>query len=396
MYISDFSLHDFRSYRELVLHFEPGINAFIGENGQGKTNIVEGIEYLSAFSSHRVNSVSALVRHETEAAVVRARVNTRMNNTDERTSLLELEIYSGRANRARLNRGQVRPAEILGIVRTVVFAPEDLSLVTGDPATRRKFLDTLMIQMRPKMRAIKADYEKVLRQRGALLKTLGKQRRLGQQLDTAMLDVWDSKLVDLGSQIIAARSRIVAELQPHVEHYYHAVSGARAEAKIEYEANITAEKNTQTSSLPDMRSTEEIKETFIVAMHNFRRREIDSGLNLVGPHRDELFLSLGSLPAKGYASHGESWSYALALKLASWQVLRTNEWIGWSEADEPILILDDVFAELDSRRRERLAEIIKPAEQVFITAAVGDDMPAALGAHCFDVHEGKVTPDAGS
>ena len=391
MYISDLSLHDFRSYRELVLHCEPGITAFVGENGQGKTNIIEGIEYLSTFSSHRVSSVSALVRQGAEAAVIRARVNN-----DERTALLDLEIYSGRANRARLNRGQVRPAEILGIIRTVVFAPEDLALVTGDPATRRKFLDTLMIQIRPKMRAIKADYEKVLRQRAALLKTLGKQRRRGQNIDTAMLDVWDSKLVDLGSQIIAARSRIVADLQPHIEHYYHAVSGAHARAKIEYEANVTAEKNMQTSSSSlDVREIEEIKEVFIAAVRNARRREIDSGLNLVGPHRDELLLNLGSLPAKGYASHGESWSYALALKLASWQVLRTSEWLAWSDGDEPILILDDVFAELDSRRRDRLVDIIRPAQQVFITAAVGDDLPAHLGAHCLYVHNGEVTPDAG-
>lgn len=388
MYISDLSLHNFRSYRELVLHCEPGITAFIGENGQGKTNIVEAIEYLSTFSSHRVSSVSALVQQGAEAAVIRARVNN-----DERTALLELEIYSGRANRARLNRGQVRPSEILGLVRTVVFAPEDLALVTGDPATRRKFLDTLMIQIRPKMRAIKADYEKVLRQRAALLKTLGKQRRRGQNIDTAMLDVWDSKLVDLGSQIISARSQIVADLEPHVEHYYHAVSAASACAKIKYEANVTADKNAQVASLLDMSDSEKIKEAFIAAVHNARRKEIDSGLNLVGPHRDELLLNLGSLPAKGYASHGESWSYALALKLASWQVLRTSEWLAWSDGDEPILILDDVFAELDSRRRERLADIIKPAQQVFITAAVGDDLPPHLEAHRFYVHGGEVTAD---
>lgn len=371
-----------------MLHCEPGITAFIGENGQGKTNIVEAIEYLSTFSSHRVSSVSALVQQGAEAAVIRARVNN-----DERTALLELEIYSGRANRARLNRGQVRPSEILGLVRTVVFAPEDLALVTGDPATRRKFLDTLMIQIRPKMRAIKADYEKVLRQRAALLKTLGKQRRRGQNIDTAMLDVWDSKLVDLGSQIISARSQIVADLEPHVEHYYHAVSAASACAKIKYEANVTADKNAQVASLLDMSDSEKIKEAFIAAVHNARRKEIDSGLNLVGPHRDELLLNLGSLPAKGYASHGESWSYALALKLASWQVLRTSEWLAWSDGDEPILILDDVFAELDSRRRERLADIIKPAQQVFITAAVGDDLPPHLEAHRFYVHGGEVTAD---
>lgn len=371
-----------------MLHCEPGITAFIGENGQGKTNIVEAIEYLSTFSSHRVSSVSALVQQGAEAAVIRARVNN-----DERTALLELEIYSGRANRARLNRGQVRPSEILGLVRTVVFAPEDLALVTGDPATRRKFLDTLMIQMRPKMRAIKADYEKVLRQRAALLKTLGKQRRRGQNIDTAMLDVWDSKLVDLGSQIISARSQIVADLEPHVEYYYHAVSAAGACAKIKYEANVTADKNTQVASLLDMSDSEKIKEVFITAVHNARRKEIDSGLNLVGPHRDELLLTLGSLPAKGYASHGESWSYALALKLASWQILRTSEWIGWIDRDEPILILDDVFAELDSRRRERLVDIIKPAQQVFITAAVGDDLPARLEAHHFYVHGGEVMAD---
>ena len=391
MHISDFSLHDFRSYSELVLRFEPGVNVLVGRNGQGKTNIVEGIEYLSTHSSHRVSSDTALVRQGAAAAVVRARVNSGSSDAavveqreegdagkqpqlSARSTLLEIEILAGRANRARLNRGAVKPAETLGIVRTIVFAPEDLSLVTGDPSVRRRFLDVLMIQEHPRMKAVKSDYEKVLRQRAALLKEAAMARRRGRSFDEATLDVFDSTLAALAEQIVRARADIVARLAPHVAHYYREVSGEDVQASVHYAANTLAE-------------------DFPGALAKMRRREIEAGQNLVGPHRDDVQLQLGSLPAKGYASHGESWSFALALRLASWQVLRSPEWGAWSEAGEPILILDDVFAELDARRRARLVDLVREAEQVFVTAAVGDDLPENLAARRYLVANGEVTVD---
>lgn len=415
MYISDFSLHDFRSYSELVAHFDPGITVLTGHNGAGKTNLVEGVEYLATHSSHRVSADSALIRQGAPAAVIRARVNAaesarpqaqaeQLNsaaaalaqvplpaaavtkhtasgvlpvpssasvNAAGRATLLELEIHAGRANRARLNRANVRPAEALGIVRTILFAPADLSLINGDPATRRRFLDVLMIQERPQMRAVKLDYEKVLRQRAALLKTAGKMRRAGRRFDESALAVWDQQIADLGAKIVRARADIIARLQPFVTQYYQAVSGENTPAQVSYAANTA----------PD-----QIAETLI----RMRGREIAAGLNLVGPHRDDMQLALGSLPAKGYASHGESWSYALALRLASWQVLRGNEWSAWASGGDPILILDDVFAELDARRRQLLVDLVKPAEQVFVTAAVGDDLPANLQAHIYYVTGGQL------
>ena len=420
MYLTDLALSDFRSYRQMIIKLDRGVTTFVGENGQGKTNIVEGIAYLATLSSHRVSSDHALVRQGAQAGVVQARV---MHG--EHPSTVEVEIFAGRANRARLNRGQVRPAELLGQVRTVVFAPEDLELVRGEPGVRRQFLDDIMVQLRPRLAGVKAEYEKVLRQRAALLKACGAQRRRGQQVDGSTLDVWDMQLARLGAQITAARSHIVAGLRPHVAGYYRAVSGGRGVARVDYLDNA----NRGTFHLPppeqflDERGVvgsaegadspavtfggEEARQLvadheleladidlteirLLTALAEKRDQEIARGVNLVGPHRDEVVLSLGTLPAKGYASHGESWSYALALRLGAWKLLREDVSGEWAEDGEPILILDDVFAELDARRRERLAEIVSEAQQVFVTAAVGDDLPEKLAGARFWVHDGVV------
>ncbi|MDD7687184.1 MAG: DNA replication/repair protein RecF [Actinomycetaceae bacterium] len=450
MYISDFSLNDFRSYRDAVVHFDPGVIAFVGANGQGKTNLVEAVEYLSTFSSHRVAADTALVRQGASAAVVRARIHNASHS-----SVLELEIMAGKANRARLNRGAVRPAEIVGMVRTVVFAPEDLALVSADPSVRRRFLDDLMVQKFPRMRAVKADYEKVLKQRAALLKNAGKVRRRGGYFDDASLDVWDQQLAHLGARIIHVRSEIISQLREPVAQYYRDVSGQeRAQARIDYDANVNHASSWQLPGLNEladhgsppaaemsveasisepngashvsqlagnnsdgihrgdgseysdashfaqekiaereqwMSDSSAVEATLLQLLKDKRDREIELGVNLVGPHRDDLRLGLGSLPAKGYASHGESWSYALALKLACWQLLRSGAWGIWDEGDDPILILDDVFAELDVHRRNRLADLINEAQQVFITAAVGDDLPERLHATRYRVQAGTVS-----
>ncbi|SDU78383.1 DNA replication/repair protein RecF [Arcanobacterium phocae] len=407
MYITDLALNDFRSYRDVVVSFRSGVTTFVGENGQGKTNLVEAIGYLATFSSHRVNADISLVRQGANAGVVRAKV---MHGDSPTT--VEIEILAGRANRARINRGNAKPADVLGIVRTVMFAPEDLELIKGDPGIRRRFLDDVMIQLRPRMAQIKADYGKVAKQRAALLKTLWKNRRRDVVADETMLDIYDQQLAQLGARIIAERVRIISALRPYVTQYYHQLSGGKGVARIDYAANIdhrsgwdlpTAQQLHADDSLSEVIATHEADlqeekatiEQLLDAMKQWRSQEIERGVNLVGPHRDDLAISLGTLPAKGFASHGESWSYALALRLASWRVLRDDVSGNWADDGEPILILDDVFAELDARRRQRLADIVSQGEQVFVTAAVGDDLPDELSGEKFLVHDGTVTRDAG-
>ena len=394
MYLSDLALTDFRSYERAIVALKPGVTVLVGENGQGKTNLIEAVGYLSTLSSHRVSGDAALVRQGATAAVVQARVVRSSAPTT-----VEVEIYSGRANRARINRGLVRPPEIVGTVRSVLFAPEDLELVSGDPAARRSFLDRIMVQLRPRMVAVKSEYDRAARQRAALLKS----RRGGGSADAAALDVWDVQLAKLGARITAARAEIVARLRPRVDEFYAKVSGGRGPAEIAYRASAgrLTERANGAGGGPDFGegTQEELRDVelneirLISAMAERREEEIRRGVNLVGPHRDELELALGTLPARGYASHGESWSYALALKLASWRVLCGDESGEWAEGGEPVLILDDVFAELDARRRDRLARIVEEAEQAIVTAAVGSELPAELGGRRLTVTLGNVSEE---
>lgn len=398
MYLSDLALTDFRSYERAIVALEPGVTVLVGENGQGKTNLIEAVGYLSTLSSHRVSGDAALVRQGATAAVVQARVVRSSAPTT-----VEVEIYSGRANRARINRGLVRPPEIIGTVRSVLFAPEDLELVSGDPAARRSFLDGIMVQLRPRMVAVKSEYDRAARQRAALLKSAGAARRGGGAADAAALDVWDVQLAKLGARITAARAEIVARLRPCVDEFYAKVSGGRGPAEIVYRASVGRHGGRAEASgaggasdfgegLQEELHDVELNEIRLIsAMAERREEEIRRGVNLVGPHRDELELALGTLPARGYASHGESWSYALALKLASWRVLRGDESGEWTEGGEPVLILDDVFAELDARRRDRLARIVEEAEQTIVTAAVGSELPTGLGGRRLTVTLGNVS-----
>ena len=384
MFVSNLSLHDFRSYTELVLALDPGVTAFVGHNGQGKTNIVEAVAYLGTFSSHRVASDAALVRHGTGGAVVRAKANR-----GGRETLVELEIVAGKANRARLNRAPVsRTRDVLGIVRSVVFAPEDLELVKGDPQARRRFLDDLLVLLTPRLAGVRSEYDKILRQRGALLKTAGAARRRGTSPDLSTLDVWDRHLAAAGAEITAARIDLLHSLRPRTAQAYEQVSSGQGEAHLGYRSALLG-LDGEGEATPDeeeaLTDVVALEERLVEAMARVRGKEIDRGVSLVGPHRDDLVLTLGGLPAKGYASHGESWSYALALRLASFEVLSDDDDGG------PVLILDDVFAELDVRRRERLATMVGGAEQVLITAAVAEDVPESLRGARFTVAGGEVT-----
>jgi len=392
MYVAHLSLTDFRSYAQVELPLEPGITALVGPNGQGKTNLVEALGYIATLGSHRVPTDAALVRAGTTRAVVRAKVVRELEPGHPRASLVEIEVTPGKANRARVNGGSpTRARDVLGILRTVLFAPEDLSLVKGDPDGRRRFLDDLLVQLTPRVSSVIADYERVLRQRSALLKSAGAARR-GGGADLRTLDVWDAKLAQTGAQIIVARRSLVRSLAPHIERAYAQVSAGQGDAIVTYKASLDAVLETD----DDAATADLVEAQLLEAMGRLRTKEIERGVSLVGPHRDDLVLTLGGLPAKGYASHGESWSFALALRLASYELLTNGDEIdGWAGGDwgpdgEPVLILDDVFAELDARRRDRLAELVAPARQVLITAAVADDVPAPLAGARVDVMGGEV------
>ena len=385
MHVAHLSLHNFRSYAEVDVALGPGATAFIGRNGQGKTNLVEAIDYLARLTSHRVASDAPLVRHGTDQAVVRALVVR-----DERQALLEVELNPGRSNRARINKSPLpRSREIIGMVRTVLFSPEDLTLVKGDPSDRRRFLDDLLVLRAPRYAGVRSDYDRVLRQRNSLLKTAGSARRTGAggsraESALATLGVWDSHLAQTGAELLAARLALVEELKPLVGKAYEAVArdATRADATMVYKPSLTLPEPAG-GPLPDRSA---LAEAILAEVERRRPDELDRGVSLVGPHRDELTLTLGPLPVKGYASHGESWSFALALRLAAFDLLR-------STGDDPILILDDVFAELDTERRHRLAEMVAEAEQVLVTAAVPADVPDALAGARIVVAEGRVSPD---
>ena len=371
MHVRHLSVTDFRSYAQAELALEPGITALVGPNGQGKTNLVEALGYLATLGSHRVATDAPLVRAGAERAVVRAAVVR-----DGRETRVEVEITPGRANRARLGGAPVpRPREILGTLRTVLFAPEDLAIVKGDPSERRRYLDELLVARSPRYAAVRSDYDRVLKQRNALLKTAGAARRAGGSA-LRTLDVWDAHLATAGAALLAGRLELVEALRPLVDKSYAAVSRGGAPAGILY-----------TSSLPDdslaSGDRDVLAAALAAAVAANRDAELDRGVTLVGPHRDELTLSLGDLPAKGYASHGESWSLALSLRLAAYDLLRVD-------GGEPVLVLDDVFAELDDVRREQLAELVAPAEQVLVTAAVAGDVPATLAGARWDVAAGEV------
>ncbi|MET9569086.1 DNA replication/repair protein RecF [Streptomyces virginiae] len=376
MHVSHLSLADFRSYARAEVPLDPGVTAFVGPNGQGKTNLVEAVGYLATLGSHRVSSDAPLVRMGAERAVIRAAVTQ-----GERRQLVELELNPGRANRARINRSsQVRPRDVLGIVRTVLFAPEDLALVKGDPGERRKFLDELVTARSPRMAGVRSDYERVLKQRNTLLKSAAMARRHGgRSMDLSTLDVWDQHLARAGAELLAQRLDLIATLLPLADKAYEQLAPGGGPLGLAYKCSAGEPVDSGAA-----RTREALYEVLLAALGEVRKQEIERGVTLVGPHRDDMALRLGELPAKGYASHGESWSYALALRLASYELLR-------SEGSEPVLILDDVFAELDARRRERLAELVAPGEQVLVTAAVDDDVPGVLVGARFGVSGGEVT-----
>ena len=400
MHVRHLTVADFRSYISAELPLEPGVTTLVGLNGQGKTNLVEALGYLATLSSHRVATDAPLVRFGATQAVVRGAVVR-----DGRETMVELEITPGRANRARLNRSPLsRPRDVLGTLRTVLFAPEDLALVKGDPGERRRFLDELLVARQPRWSGVRSDYDKILKQRGALLKSAAPVLRRGgrrgarpasegsdvvAERDSALhtLDVWDSHLAQVGSQLLYARLRLLRDLAPYLGKAYDEVSAGQSDAKVSYKSSLREETALRIAA-GEVPEAEELRTEILASLAEVRGHEVERGVCLVGPHRDDVVLTLGELPAKGYASHGESWSFALGLKLAAYQLLRHD--LG----DDPVLVLDDVFAELDTGRRERLAAMIADCEQVIITAAVPEDVPSELVGRTYAVTLGSVTERA--
>ena len=391
MLIKHISLANFRNYETAEVSFAPGVNLLVGPIGPGKTNLVEAIRYLSTLSSHRVAGYLPLIRHakpEIEQAVIRV-----LANHDSRDALLEVELNRSSPNRARINKANAtRLRDILGYVNTVTFAPEDLDIIKKDPSNRRAFIDELLVQVSPRFSGVFTDYERVLKQRNTLLRTARQTSAKGTALST--LDAWDESLVKFGAEIVAARVALVERLRPLLTVAYQSIAIANNEPRILTKSSLvgaTVVDEDDTDVLENIESSNvaEVEELFRAKLAQIRQNELDRGITMVGPHRDDLVLMLSDLPAKGYASHGESWSFALALRLASISLLRAE-----TRSGDPILILDDVFAELDAGRRSRLAELVAGNEQVLITAAVGEDVPAELKARVFKVAAGEVSDGA--
>ena len=375
MHVRRLELTDFRSYPHVDVAFDPGVSVLVGPNGHGKTNLIESLVYMATGASHRVSTDAPLIRQGAAQAIVRAAIVH-----DERELVADLTITSGKANRARLNRSPLpRARDLTGVLKAVVFAPEDLALIRGEPEQRRRLLDDLLVTRYPRFAGVRADYDRVVKQRNALLRTAYLARKTGGRGNTDLhtLDVWDSHLAEHGADLLAGRLTLIEDYGPYVVKAYDAVSAGRGRPRISYQSALA-----ETEPLTPQR--ELLAARLSAGLAAARSREIERGTTLVGPHRDDVTLMLGDLPARGYASHGESWSYALALRLGAAELLR-------AEAVAPVLVLDDVFAELDAGRRELLAELVVGAPQVLVTCAVAEDIPSALTGARYDIFDGRVS-----
>lgn len=385
MIVEHLSLVDFRNYAVADVALGAGPNVFVGRNGQGKTNLAEAIAYLATLGSHRVSTDAPMVRDGADAAIIRARLTH-----GERNVLLEAQLNRQGANKARVNGAPVKTGELPRYAQVVLFAPEDLQIVRGDPSARRRFMDQLLVQRSPRFAGVISDYDRVLKQRTALLKSAKVRGVRGDQLST--LDVWDDKLVSLGTQLIEARLGLAADLSTPLTAAYAAIAGADHQPQLDWALSVRGGDPEESSAAPSIEdSSTQIADLFREALAERRSAELDRGLTLVGPHRDDLVLRVRGLPVKGYASHGESWSVALALRLASAELLRADSRLG-----DPVLILDDVFAELDTDRRARLADLTVGYEQVIVTAAVEEDVPLGLRARVVRVDSGRIIAQDGA
>ena len=385
MFVKHLTLIDFRNHKNTEIELQPGVNLLVGPNGQGKTNLVEAIEYVSTLSSHRVAGYQALIHKDAASSIVRLKVSH-----ETRDVIVDLELHKNNTNQLRINQSPIpRMRDVLGTVNSVVFAPEDIDIVKRDPSNRRSFIDQLLVQFSPRMAGVIGDYERVLKQRNTLLKTARATGAKGSALST--LDAWDESLVKFGAEIVVERLQLLNRIKPYLSDAYQAIAIANNEPTILMKSSllgaaIVDDFEEAELEFLELQDVPRISELYRAKLAMVRNKELERGITLIGPHRDDLVLMLGDLPAKGYASHGESWSYALALRLASARLLSDE-----SKTGDPVVILDDVFAELDAGRRDRLASLVADNEQVIITAAVRDDVPTSLQASVFEVSKGVVT-----
>ncbi|WP_395244932.1 DNA replication/repair protein RecF [Agromyces sp. MMS24-K17] len=381
MHVARLSLTDYRNYARAELDLTPGATVLVGRNGQGKTNLVESIGYLATLGSHRVSSDQALIRAGADAAIIRA-----LLAHGDREVLAELQLNRQGANRAQVNRAPAKPRDLPRVAHSVLFAPEDLAIVRGEPSVRRRLLDELLVQQSPRLSGVMSDYDRVLRQRNTLLKSARARGLAASALPT--LDIWDERLVELGAELIDRRLALINDLGAPLAAAYGAIVDADHSPALRPVLSIDGldpEEVDEVDVAGDAVASGSTAERFAEALARLRPKELERGVTLAGPHRDDVLLLLNGLPAKGYASHGESWSFALSLRLASAELLRRD-----SATGDPVLILDDVFAELDRQRRDRLAAAIGGYEQVLVTAAVLEDVPEPLQARIVRISAGQV------
>ena len=385
MWVNHISLDNFRNYEQAEVQLSKGINVLLGPNGQGKTNIVEAINFFSSLSSHRTVQDHPLIRAQHEAGVIRMRIER-----DARELLLEMQINRDSPKRAQLNRAAVKPREITAYFDSVMFAPEDLLIVRGEPAHRRRFIDTALVEQNPQLAALFSDYERVVKQRSALLKSLRSLQRNSQNQVSdhpSTLEVWNERLITLGTKIMFERQELIHRLSDPLAQAYRDLVGDDHAPALSLVSSFAQNDGDQPQSA-GVKTASEIAEHFRIALTQAAERERDRGMTLIGPHRDDLLLELNHLPVKGYASHGETWSYVLALRLATAQLFRQE-----SRGGDPVIILDDVFAELDQSRRERLLAAIHDFDQVIVTAAVDNDVPQHNQWNVIRIRSGTVESD---
>lgn len=371
MWVNELDVQQWRNHSHSTIECEPGVTLFIGANGQGKTNMVEALYFLSTLSSHRVATHQSLIRDGHDQATVFATLRH-----DVRTVSVGLTLKRKGSSEAVVNQSKAKASDIPQWVSTVMFAPEDSAIVRGEPGGRRAFMDSLVTSSSSVMVGVYQDFDRVLRQRNSLLKSL---RATGKNTDASTLDVWNQKFVELAAKIMIERYRYLRAVMPFVtEHYSHLASGDMVD--FSYVPSSRA--------LFDGLETgdaESVKEQFHEDLMARRRDEIDRGITLVGPQRDDLELTISRKPARTHASQGETWSLALGLRLATAQWLRQEKSSG-----DPIIILDDVFAELDQSRRHKLLSLVADYSQLLVTSAVEEDLPEGLAGVVYDVVEGSV------
>lgn len=373
MWVSGLRLSHFRNHSSTSLELTPGVTTFLGPNGQGKTNIVESLVYLSQLSSHRASTDEALVQQGNPQAELRASVRHQGRQVD-----LGLTLRGSGSNRGTVNGQPVSLAEMSSWLKVVIFAPEDMALVRGEPSVRRRLLDLALTGLSPRYRAVLSEYERVVRQKNTLLKSIRHHR--GSNAETDTLAIWNDSLARLGADISWGRLELVEQWSPLTNQAYQSIAPGNA-----LQISVDWSDSNWTDADPPS-SVEDIVERYRASLDRVQLDERDRGMSLVGPHRDDLALLLNDLPARTHASQGEAWSVALSLRMALAELLRIH-----SQSGDPVIILDDVFSELDGHRRQALAHTVSGYEQVLITAAVADDVPSELSGQRYLVDQGQVS-----